>query len=149
MRFLRQVSTLQSALSVDLRLLESIYEQIFEPSSAPMQPLESFVSTASSTTPGATHNSPPDMTHPQEPMAESMGPPPPGQEGMSVHENALSKGLSGVSPTQRLPSGGVHVQEAAFYPSQLGVHRDPRDALDMEQFQSAMQPPHHLSRVQR
>ena len=100
--FLRQVSTLTSALRVDQRLLESIYQKLFETSSVMMQPNASFSSTASGTTPGQPQRSPMESTHGQGSALAPMRPPPdhasmmaPAQHPVGVRTGAGAAGHDG------------------------------------------------------
>ncbi|MBE3043314.1 hypothetical protein IMZ48_12235 [Candidatus Bathyarchaeota archaeon] len=73
--FLRQVSTLKSALNVDRRLLERLYRKLFSESpSAAMRHNASFSSTTSWPTPGQPQPSPLEPAQGQGVMSEPMRP---------------------------------------------------------------------------
>lgn len=141
--FLRQVSTLTSALSVDQRLLESIYQKLFfESSSVMMQPNASFSSTASGTTPGQPQLSPMESAHGQGSALAPMGPPP-DQAGMMVPARhpvgvptpvPAQRDMMGPVQTQGGPVGAVPAP--GFAPVPMGV-------APMEPHRPLMAPPPH------
>lgn len=140
--FLRQVSTLTSALRVDQRLLESIYQKLFETSSVMMQPNASFSSTASGTTPGQPQRSPMESTHGQGSALAPMRPPPDHAGMMAPAQHPV--GVSAPVPAQRDMMGPVPTQAGTVgaVPAP-GLAPVPMGVAPMEPHRQVMAPPPH------
>lgn len=140
--FLRQVSTPTSALKIDQRLLESIYQRLFESSSVMMQPNASFSSNASGTTPGQPQPSPMESAYGQGSVLAPMGPPP-DHAGMTA-PSRHPMGFPSPVPAQRDMMGPVQTQggpvgtvpAGGFAPAPMGV-------APMESRGPIMAPPPH------
>ena len=142
MNFLRQVSTFSSALSVDRRLLDTLYRILFPEPSYMIHPKASFSSTASGTTPGQAQLSPPGPAQGQGNVQEPMGPPrdpggmmvPPAFPVGGPPPGPLQREMMGHSPTQAGGLGSVPTP-----PMVTG----PMGPMPMDGQQPATAPPHH------